>query len=36
MLNHLVKQPEDKILQLMQLYKDDPRSPKIDLGVGVY
>ena len=36
MLNNLHKQPEDKILQLMQLYKDDPRSPKIDLGVGVY
>jgi aspartate aminotransferase len=36
MLNNLHKQPEDKILQLMQLFKDDPRDPKIDLGVGVY
>ncbi len=36
MLNNLNKQPEDKILQLMQLYKDDPRDGKIDLGVGVY
>jgi aspartate aminotransferase len=36
MLNNLKKQPEDKILQLMQLFKDDPRDPKIDLGVGVY
>lgn len=36
MLNHLKKQPEDKILQLMQLFKDDPRPEKIDLGVGVY
>lgn len=36
MLNQLKKQPEDKILQLMQLFKDDPRPEKIDLGVGVY
>ena len=36
MLNNLAKQPADKILQLMQMYKDDPRSNKIDLGVGVY
>jgi aspartate aminotransferase len=36
MLNHLHEQPKDKILQLMQLYKDDPRDSKIDLGVGVY
>ncbi len=28
--------PADKILMLMQLYKDDPRDQKIDLGVGVY
>jgi aspartate aminotransferase len=36
MLNHLHEQPKDKILQLMQLFKDDPRDTKIDLGVGVY
>jgi aspartate aminotransferase len=36
MLNHLHEQPKDKILQLMQLYRDDPRDTKIDLGVGVY
>jgi aspartate aminotransferase len=28
--------PEDKILRIMQLYRDDPRAEKIDLGVGVY
>jgi len=36
MLNNLHQQPEDKILQLMQLFREDPRNPKIDLGVGVY
>ncbi|MCA8867296.1 MAG: aspartate/tyrosine/aromatic aminotransferase [Rhodobacteraceae bacterium] len=36
MLNALQKQPEDKIIQLMQLFRDDPRSDKVDLGVGVY
>ncbi|MFT4716943.1 MAG: aspartate aminotransferase [Paracoccaceae bacterium] len=36
MLNNLVEQPQDGILQLMQMYKDDPRENKIDLGVGVY
>ena len=36
MLSNLKEQPADKILQLMQLYKDDTRSPKLDLGVGVY
>ena len=36
MLNALHAQPQDKILQLIQLYKDDPRDTKIDLGVGVY
>ena len=29
-------QPQDKILQLIQMYNDDPRDTKIDLGVGVY
>lgn len=36
MLNALHAQPQDKILQLIQLYMDDPRKDKIDLGVGVY
>ncbi|MDA0961689.1 MAG: aspartate/tyrosine/aromatic aminotransferase [Proteobacteria bacterium] len=36
MFEFLRPQPADKILQLMQLYKDDPRGDKIDLGVGVY
>ncbi len=36
MLNNLHEQPADKILQLMQAYKADPREDKIDLGVGVY
>ncbi len=36
MLENLHKQPPDKILQLMQMYRDDPRDTKIDLGVGVY
>ncbi|MRU15838.1 aspartate/tyrosine/aromatic aminotransferase [Roseovarius sp. A21] len=36
MFEHLKEQPKDKILALMQAYKDDPRDTKIDLGVGVY
>ncbi|MFY0690599.1 MAG: aspartate/tyrosine/aromatic aminotransferase [Paracoccaceae bacterium] len=36
MFETLVAQPADKILQLMQLFREDPRSSKIDLGVGVY
>lgn len=36
MLDHLKPQPQDKILALMQMYRDDPRPVKIDLGVGVY
>ncbi len=36
MLNALHVQPQDKILQLIQMFKDDPRDTKIDLGVGVY
>ena len=36
MLEHLKPQPQDKILQLIAMYRDDPRSDKIDLGVGVY
>ena len=34
MFEHLKEQPKDKILALMQAYKDDPRDDKIDLGVG--
>jgi len=36
MLEALSPQPQDKILQLITLYRDDPRPTKIDLGVGVY
>jgi Aspartate/tyrosine/aromatic aminotransferase len=36
MLSTLKPQPADKILQLMQFYREDPRETKIDLGVGVY
>ena len=36
MLESLTAQPQDKILQLIALYRDDPRPAKIDLGVGVY
>lgn len=36
MLTHLTAQPKDKILMLMQMFRDDPRADKIDLGVGVY
>ncbi len=36
MLSNLKPQPADKILQLMALYRDDPRTDKVDLGVGVY
>lgn len=36
MLETLTPQPQDKILQLIALYRDDPRADKIDLGVGVY
>ncbi|MFZ1726618.1 MAG: amino acid aminotransferase [Albidovulum sp.] len=36
MFTNLKPQPADKILQLVGMYKADPRSDKIDLGVGVY
>jgi aromatic-amino-acid transaminase len=32
----LKPQPQDRILQLIQMFRDDPRADKIDLGVGVY
>ncbi|WOI57629.1 amino acid aminotransferase [Palleronia sp. LCG004] len=36
MLSHLKEQPADKILMLMQAFREDPREDKIDLGVGVF
>ena len=36
MFDKLKAQPQDKILQLIAMFRDDPRSTKIDLGVGVY
>jgi len=36
MLTNLTPQPADKILQLMQMFREDPRDDKIDLGVGIY
>ncbi|MGR3289921.1 MAG: amino acid aminotransferase [Paracoccaceae bacterium] len=36
MLSNLKPQPADKILALMAQYREDPRTDKIDLGVGVY
>ncbi|MBV1926636.1 MAG: aspartate/tyrosine/aromatic aminotransferase [Rhodobacteraceae bacterium] len=36
MFEVLKPQPADKILALMSIYREDPRSSKIDLGVGVY
>lgn len=36
MFSALKEQPADKILQLTQMFRDDPRAEKIDLGVGVY
>lgn len=36
MFDQLKEQPQDKILALMGLYRDDPRKDKVDLGVGVY
>ena len=36
MFEHLQAQKPDAILALMQMYRDDPRAGKVDLGVGVY
>ena len=36
MFDALKPQVPDKILQLIQMFRDDPRADKIDLGVGVY
>ena len=36
MLENLTTLPADKILALMAKFKEDPRTDKVDLGVGVY
>ncbi|WP_299701565.1 amino acid aminotransferase [uncultured Tateyamaria sp.] len=36
MFEHLTAQKPDGILMLMQMYREDPRDAKVDLGVGVY
>ena len=36
MFNALSRQPDDALLALIGLYKQDPRPGKVDLGVGVY
>jgi aspartate aminotransferase len=36
MFEHLTAQKPDGILMLMQMYRDDPREDKVDLGLGVY
>jgi aromatic-amino-acid transaminase len=36
MLENLHAQPADKILALMAKFREDPRTDKVDLGVGVY
>jgi len=36
MFEHLSAQKPDGILMLMQMYREDPRTDKVDLGVGVY
>lgn len=36
MFENLKAQPADKILALMQKFREDPRTSKVDLGVGVY
>ncbi len=36
MLTRLTPQPPDKIIEMIALFRDDPRAEKVDLGVGVY
>ncbi len=36
MFHNLTPPPPDAILHVMQAFRDDPRSDKVDLGVGVY
>ena len=36
MLKNLTPQPPDKIIQMIAMFREDPRDQKVDLGVGVY
>ncbi len=36
MLDRINERPKDRILEVMNLFRSDPREHKIDLGVGVY
>ncbi|MEO0386954.1 MAG: amino acid aminotransferase [Pseudomonadota bacterium] len=36
MLTRLTPQPPDKIIEMIALFREDPRAEKVDLGVGVY
>ena len=36
MLDRIKERPKDKILEVMNLFRADPREDKIDLGLGVY
>lgn len=36
MFEHLTAQKPDGIFMLMQMFRDDPREDKVDLGLGVY
>ena len=36
MFEHIEKLPDDPILKLSKLCRDDPRPEKIDVGVGIF
>ncbi|WP_112320764.1 amino acid aminotransferase [Oceanibium sediminis] len=36
MLQNLTQQPPDKIIEMIGMFRADPRAEKLDLGVGVY
>jgi aromatic-amino-acid transaminase len=36
MINDLAVMPPDPLLKIIKMFRDDPRTDKIDLGVGVY
>ncbi|MEM7615143.1 MAG: aromatic amino acid aminotransferase, partial [Pseudomonadota bacterium] len=36
MLKNLTPQPPDKIIEMIGIYREDPRTDKLDLGVGAY
>lgn len=36
MIDNLAPKPADPLLKIMKMFSDDPRTDKIDLGVGVY